>query len=107
MMKSMVVGPRTGQQLPKGEIGQIINYEMNEENQKIVVKTEYFGYETDDGIEIVEKGSDINSFFSLHGQPCSTVADQMMAHGQPCSTVADQMMAHGQPCSTVADQMMK
>jgi hypothetical protein len=43
----------------------------------------------------------------LAGQPCSTVADKMLAeaHSGSCGTVAEKMHA-GQPCSTVSDKTL-
>jgi hypothetical protein len=108
--RTIVVGQRTGQRLPKGEIGLIRHYDLTNRATVFAVQTDNIGYETDNGFEIIGRAQG-----NLHGyglEP-SNVKDWILAGnsgkaGHPCSTVADGMMkAHGNPCSTVADEMVK
>jgi len=51
--RTLVVGPRTGQRLPKGEIGLIRHYDLTNRATVLAVQTDNIGYETDGGFEII------------------------------------------------------
>lgn len=98
LFKRAVVGERTGKMLPFGEIGVVVEYDLHDNDRPVAVRTHFVGYETENGIEIVQS-SDV---------PCNSRKLVSKVHGAPCSTVADGMIkAHGAPCSTVVDGMIK
>ncbi|MFZ3170944.1 MAG: hypothetical protein WA118_03045 [Carboxydocellales bacterium] len=133
--RTIVVGIRTGQRLPKGEIGLIRHIDLTNIATVLAVQTDNLGYETERGFEILGRSENVPGYDvrtpggltkdwllgvgQYKPQPdyqvqvagtvnqCSTVADGMMKQGHPCSTVADGMMKQGNPCSTVADGMIK
>ncbi|KNZ71010.1 cobalamin B12-binding domain-containing protein [Thermincola ferriacetica] len=130
--RTLVVGPRTGQRLPKGEIGLIRHYDLTNRATVFAVQTDNLGYETDGGFEIVGRAGGKIPGFGLeptsvkdwilagHRQGaagCSAATagfiysrgnHPSMPHSHPCSTVADEMLrAHSHPCSTVADEMLR
>lgn len=111
--RTIVVDPRTGRRLPKGEVGLIRHYDLVNRANLLVVQTNNLGYEIEDGFEIIgradarDKGTTTFLNRMISGlETCSTVADGMLAEGQSCSTVADRMLAEGRSCSTVADDML-
>lgn len=92
LRKAVVIGPRTGQRLPKGEIGIIVHYDLTDKAVVPVIQTDDIGYETDEGYEVIGKTWDNIIGFGAAGNLCSTVAERTIAYGAPCSTVADRMM---------------
>ncbi len=131
--RTVVVGPRTGKWMPKGEIGLIRHYDLTNRATVFAVQTDNLGYETDGGFEIIGRaGGQVPGF----GMEPTQVKDWILAgyreaaagcsastagfihgqnghphgpsHGNQCSTVADSMMieAHSHPCSTVGDNMI-
>ena len=132
--RTVIVGVRTGQIMPPGEIGLIKHYDLTNRATVLAVLTDNLGYQVDGGFEIVGRANSnqsslVNGSYNgikdwvlgvgsddeerkMFAVGCSIVADGMIQghpHGMPCSTVADGMMQghpHGMPCSTVADGMM-
>ncbi|MBU7006714.1 B12-binding domain-containing radical SAM protein [Phosphitispora fastidiosa] len=51
--RTVVVGPRTGQRLPEGEIGLIRHYDLTNRATVLAVQTDNIGYETEGGFEII------------------------------------------------------
>ena len=51
--RTIVVGVRTGQRMPKGELGLIRHYDLTNRATVLAVQTDNIGYETDGGFEII------------------------------------------------------
>lgn len=51
--RTIVVGSKTGQRLPKGELGLIRHYDLSNRATVLAIQTDNVGYETDAGFEIV------------------------------------------------------
>lgn len=94
--RTVVVGLRTGQPLPPGEIGLIRHYDLTNRATVLAVQTDNLGYLTGNGFEIIGRAEQVTS-----------VKDLALGLGHRCSTVVDGMLAHSHACSTVMDQILK
>ncbi len=105
--RTTVVGFRTGQRMPRGELGLIRHYDLTNRATVLAVQTDNIGYETDQGFEILGRSANIPGYDVQ--LPGGMLKDWILGtgSGHPCSTVTDGMMKQGHPCSTVADGMMK
>lgn len=105
--RTIVVGIRTGQHMPKGELGLIRHYDLTNRATVLAVQTDNIGYETDQGFEILGRSANVPGYDVQ--LPGGTLKDWILGTGggHPCSTVADGMMKQGHPCSTVADRMIR
>jgi len=87
--RTIAVGPRTGQRMPKGEIGLLRHYDLTNRATVIAVQTDNLGYETDDGFEIIGRAGGKLPGFGL--EP-SSVKDWILAgHRQQ----AEEVFNHG------------
>jgi len=89
--RTIVVGVRTGQRLPKGELGLIRHYDLTNRSTVLAIQTDNIGYETDFGFEILGRSVNIPGYnLQTSG---GTIKDWILGIGtNPCSTVADGMI---------------
>ncbi|GAW29959.1 hypothetical protein [Carboxydocella sp. ULO1] len=94
--RTVVVGMRTGQPLPPGEIGLIRHFDLTNRATVLAVQTDNLGYLTAEGFEIIGRAEQVTS-----------VKDIALGLGHRCSTVVDRILAHSHACSTVMDRILK
>ncbi|MFZ5640789.1 MAG: hypothetical protein ACOY4Q_08860 [Bacillota bacterium] len=86
--RTIAVGPRTGQRMPKGEVGLLRHYDLTNRATVIAVQTDNLGYETDEGFEIIGRAGGKLPGFGL--EP-SSVKDWILAgHRQQAEEVFKQ-----------------
>lgn len=90
--RTTAVGPRTGQRMPKGEIGLLRHYDLTNRATVIAVQTDNLGYETEDGFEIIGRAGGKLPGFGL--EP-SSVKDWILAgHREQAADVINQGHSH-------------
>ncbi len=94
--RTIVVGPRTGQRLPKGEIGLIRHYDLTNRATVLAVQTDNIGYETEDGFEIIGRAQGKLLGFGL--EPTSVKDWILSGHNEAHGAVGTHpMTGHGHP----------
>ncbi|MCL4439016.1 MAG: cobalamin-dependent protein [Firmicutes bacterium] len=86
--RTVVVGPRTGQRLPKGEVGLIRHFDLTNRATVLAVQTDNIGYETDGGFEIIGRAQGTLLGFGL--EPTS-VKDWILAGHRSNSEIVGHM----------------
>lgn len=78
--RTIVVGIRTGQRMPKGELGLIRHYDLTNLATVLAVQTDNIGYETDSGFEIIGRSAHIPGYNVQ--TPGGTVKDWLLGTGK-------------------------
>lgn len=125
--RTIVVGVRTGQRLPKGEVGLIRHLDLTNLATVVAVQTDNLGYETENGFEIIGRSAAVPGYEVK--TPGGLSKDWLLGVGQhepndlgtavvpgllPRERSGSQGRTspeasaggHGTPCSTVADGML-